>query len=236
MMNEEEWDKWFEKELSKEEEWTSEKRKENSILDPKDTRPPWFLTPHPPENLQRGKLLHRNHKKSPYPLDKYLIGFRGWIWDKHSKNLTAVGHKTPWPKEEPFHATCNLETHDAPAKGCYCGIWCFKNPKVLVTKVRHYFDSNVTGVLGSVAIWGKVFEHKLGYRAEWAYPLSLETYGLTIDEQIELVEAYGVSTVEIAANPKDKAKTEKEKIVERAKQAGIILPNPGDINQLGTFY
>lgn len=59
--------------------------------------------------------------------------------------------------------------HQAPHPKCMCGYWAFKTLEDLWV--------NVPGapLYGEVALWGKVFEHQYGYRAEYAYPVSFHT-------------------------------------------------------------
>ena len=55
--------------------------------------------------------------------------------------------------------------HDAPQENCTCGIY--------AAKTLHHFRSagyERYGVHGEVHLWGKVVEHELGYRAQFAYP------------------------------------------------------------------
>jgi hypothetical protein len=41
-----------------------------------------------------------------------------------------------------------------------------------------YGGSNDTGIaLGRVALWGRIVEHELGYRAEYAYPSAIVVVG-----------------------------------------------------------
>jgi hypothetical protein len=55
--------------------------------------------------------------------------------------------------------------HEAPLESCTCGIYAFKAPKKLLGAANIY---------GEVYLWGKVVEHKYGWRAQYAYPKSFE--------------------------------------------------------------
>jgi len=54
-------------------------------------------------------------------------------------------------------------------------------------------------VLGEVRLWGRVFEHQLGWRAEWAYPVGLfRTWERSLDDRMErLLERYGIEPLEV---------------------------------------
>jgi hypothetical protein len=49
-------------------------------------------------------------------------------------------------------------------------------------------------VLGEVRLWGRVFEHQLGWRAEWAYPVGLyRTWHPELDDQMQqLLRGYDI--------------------------------------------
>jgi hypothetical protein len=103
---------------------------------------------------------------------------RAWRWwaetSASPKRLYSIGiGQLPWPPGIPMQAQClrhdispdgdwQRHSHDAPAPvaGCTCGIWALKEPPS-------------GGIVGEVALWGRVIEHALGYRAEYAYPIRL---------------------------------------------------------------
>jgi len=49
---------------------------------------------------------------------------------------------------------------------CWCGIYACKH-------WEHQDVDSRYGLVGIVALWGRVFEHEDGYRAQYAYPLEL---------------------------------------------------------------
>lgn len=51
-----------------------------------------------------------------------------------------------------------------------CGIYGYKSEKLAIN--ADHLSKGI--VLGRVALWGNVIEHKFGYRAQYAYPLSVE--------------------------------------------------------------
>ncbi len=60
---------------------------------------------------------------------------------------------------------CSALVHVAPMTGCACGYWSFKTKAHL--EISGFRSAKV---FGQVSIWGKVIEHKDGYRSQFAYP------------------------------------------------------------------
>ena len=81
--------------------------------------------------------------------------------------LPLLGDRRPWPTREPARAICaRRRRHAVPCIECTCGYYATTG----LDPLRHSRDPSV---LGSVALWGRVIEHRLGYRAEFAYPQRL---------------------------------------------------------------
>lgn len=82
--------------------------------------------------------------------------------------MPIVGDTHPWPVREPNHASCALRRRHAgiPEIDCSCGLYGTDRDEVL-RRTRS------PAVLGRVALWGRIVEHALGYRAEYAYPQRL---------------------------------------------------------------
>ncbi len=79
-----------------------------------------------------------------------------------------VGSTRPWPPAEPARATCvRPKLHRAPFPHCTCGLYATRSEELL-RRTRN------PAVVGTVALWGRVIEHELGYRAEYAYPQRLQ--------------------------------------------------------------
>ena len=71
--------------------------------------------------------------------------------------------------------------HRAPHKTCTCGIYAYK-------AAEQNISCTGGGILsGEVWLWGKIQQHKLGYRAQYAYPKSLQG-----DHAEELSARYGL--------------------------------------------
>jgi hypothetical protein len=72
-----------------------------------------------------------------------------------------------WRPREIAQATCRLAwSHEAPNVDCSCGLHATRDLDLL-RRTRS------PAVLGRVALWGRVIEHQLGYRARFAYPQRL---------------------------------------------------------------
>jgi hypothetical protein len=92
-----------------------------------------------------------------------IVAWRAWTWiDVGSRIiLRSLNAKTLWPWAEPASAdklTADTLTVD--------GIHAFKTE----AQAKSYAANTVWG---EVSLWGRVIEHDLGYRAEFAYPRTL---------------------------------------------------------------
>lgn len=115
-----------------------------------------------------------NTKTTPTPpiMLNYVVGYRSWNIKKFNTTFylspkILVNDNILWPHSRTFVASCyfpytSSHIHDVPDIHCQCGIYANKE------------DISTWGATtGSVALWGNVIEHELGYRAQYAYPLSL---------------------------------------------------------------
>jgi hypothetical protein len=82
--------------------------------------------------------------------------------------LLPVGDdRVPWPYRSQARARCTRHrTHHAPAAVCTCGLHGSKGIPLLQR-------TRGPTVIGRAALWGRVVEHELGYRAEFGYPQRL---------------------------------------------------------------
>lgn len=120
----------------------------------------------------------------------YVTAYRLWEVDSYGYLCsTTSGYR--WPAGAPIVAQCldNYAVHDqTPDFKCVCGIYALKSP--------YPECSSGDYIGGTVALWGYVVEHEIGYRAEKAYPLSLFTCGHTsMDSLGPIVKAgkiYGI--------------------------------------------
>jgi hypothetical protein len=83
----------------------------------------------------------------------------------------------PWLPGQHLEARCRVApaarhiaeaANEVPYRKCTCGIYAAKNSEHL--RQIGYADGSVCG---EVYLWGTVVEHKLGWRAQFAYPKSL---------------------------------------------------------------
>lgn len=110
-------------------------------------------------------------KKNPFEILR-----PGW-------KLMGIGVETVW-RAKVTTAVCDPgasfrhggKLHDAPFQTCSCGIWALKNIdendffKWMVGNTPEVF------VIGKARLWGRVFEHEAGYRAEHAEPVELKVH------------------------------------------------------------
>jgi hypothetical protein len=108
-----------------------------------------------------------------------VVGYRVWRW-------TATGlhslNGEPWVADRPLEARCRAAVpgtivcreqavhgaHELPHPDCTCGVYAAKSIEHL-----RQFGYEDRGIHGEVDLWGTVVEHKLGWRAQFAYPKSL---------------------------------------------------------------
>ena len=149
-------------------------------------------------------------------LTEPIVGWRGWrvhpSWvepspfgptpsvsfdDPNGPYLGAMNDLICWPKRQALEAECHRTfcgmlvfgpegCVEHPNSICTCGIYAYNDPKLL----RHDFR----GVVGQVALWGKVIRHKRGYRTQYAYPKTLRRGGccdISDDVLRQLLDGYG---------------------------------------------
>ncbi len=137
-----------------------------------------------------------------------LTGHRAWRFAESGNKvfLFGIGDGAKfWTPYEAMRATCLTEaksggstwdraddtfTHlrdgeivPAPVKGCTCGLWAYKTADAQAVKNHQY-------VWGTVALWGRVIEHEIGWRSEFAYPMALHAATEDIARKVTLT--YGV--------------------------------------------
>jgi hypothetical protein len=76
----------------------------------------------------------------------------------------VAGRSRPWRPREVAEAACkHARLHAAPNVDCSCGLHATHEAAILRR-------TRTPAVLGRVALWGRIIEHELGYRAEYGYP------------------------------------------------------------------
>jgi hypothetical protein len=118
------------------------------------------------------------------------IGWRAWrvVEDGDELRLASVLYEDVWPLDEPLVAACP-SGHPAPDYECACGIYAARRPELALPYRVGRDDARTVGrVLGRVALWGDVVEHRDGWRASHACPVEL------------WLESYRASTVTLPAS------------------------------------
>lgn len=108
------------------------------------------------------------------PLDvplysNYITGWRVWRWYPATQLLGAISSSVTWPPGRMMRAECSIAMRrKSPHSfdGCTCGLYA-SNKLVDCRRLTSYC------FYGEVALWGQVAVHEHGYRAEYAYPLTI---------------------------------------------------------------
>ena len=121
-----------------------------------------------------------------------IIGWRTWEFSNYK--LYSCNHITPWLFNDPLESD-KLPNFD------YCvddagrinthiqyGIHAYKNFDDLITHRSMEIWNDDKIVIGQVYMWGKIIEHKNGYRSQYAYPKNLMFWNFY---NLEKAENYG---------------------------------------------
>ena len=98
-----------------------------------------------------------------------ILAWRTWALTGHRDGTDLLlrpvaGRSRPWKPMQPVEAACkHARMHAAPHIECTCGLHGTHELDILRR-------TRCPAVLGRVALWGRVIEHELGYRAQYAYP------------------------------------------------------------------
>lgn len=122
-----------------------------------------------------------------------VIGYRDFmVADSVTGFVLMSRNKTLWRQRQKAQAFCNgniYAPHDPPKENCECGIYAFSTPTDIALK-------STDVAWAEVALWGDVLICERGYRAQYAYPLSIflkdtKTEGIKLVRD-ELEQGYGV--------------------------------------------
>lgn len=82
--------------------------------------------------------------------------------------------------------------HAVPHQTCTCGVWALNSEEMLWKTILQY-DASASApfAYGKVQLWGRIIEHKLGYRAAHARPTELHLVRSDQDTADELAAFYG---------------------------------------------
>ena len=89
-------------------------------------------------------------------------------------------------------AVCAQYGHNEPMLGCRCGIYATSDRAHLVALGYHRYHEGEMVVIGEVLLWGVVIEATHGWRAQYAYPKSLEVPYEIARLALALRDEYGV--------------------------------------------
>jgi len=97
------------------------------------------------------------------------VGWKVWRVDEVAR-LRSVLYGDLWPLDEPVQAHCKRLTHEAPYKGCECGIHAGRE----LNAWGHYLNvEREARVFGRVLLWGSTLEGAHGWRAAQARPVEI---------------------------------------------------------------
>jgi hypothetical protein len=127
-------------------------------------------------------------KREIYPHAKYGVStkdvpdfiepftaYRAWHWNEDG--ITSLNN-APWTPKVAFEAVCARHSpveggvccfpvceHKVPDVDCTCGMYAGIN-------MQHLIDIGYIerGIHGEVLLWGRLYRHTLGWRAQYAYP------------------------------------------------------------------
>jgi hypothetical protein len=132
-----------------------------------------------------------------------FVGYRAWNWT--AEGVTSLSG-SPWMPKVAFDATCRQaddlrsmqaaaltpsakeywqsQAHHVPYLSCTCGVYAGIN-------MQHLIDINYIrrGIHGEVWLWGRLYRHTLGWRAQYAYPkffvvpANIVPFDLTVAQQ-----------------------------------------------------
>jgi len=110
-----------------------------------------------------------------------VVGWRAWRVGPDQLE-SIVYSDSVWLPGKPINAVCAWQgtAAETPSRDCGCGIHATKTMREAMTWLRpcrmpgcileHRHTALGARILGRVALWGKVIEHKNGWRGEFAYP------------------------------------------------------------------
>lgn len=120
-----------------------------------------------------------------------ILGFRLWNVDLKTERVMSMNTGQVWLPGRRFKAYCirpestqlgfstpyGYQTHaegeEAPALNCACGIYAHKPEHY--SRPWQYAGAEKCNAWGLVNLWGKIYEHSAGYKAQYAYPKELAT-------------------------------------------------------------
>jgi len=165
--------------------------------------------------------------------DTYIepfVAYRAWNWT--AEGVTSLNGAL-WTPKVAFEATCHYaadlcsmraaaigsvaaefwesKSHQVPGPDCTCGMYAGIN-------MQHLIDIGYIqrGIHGEVSLWGRLYRHTLGWRAQYAYPkffiVPANMVPFRFDEAQERLKALVEFDVDIWLQPEREARVGQEKI------------------------
>jgi hypothetical protein len=138
-----------------------------------------------------------------------VVGYRHWRVSETglvAVNAHALDSDT-WPAKHRHEAVCRYGRDHQDQNGsqivpyptCTCGIYAWKEPlsDIPPRPLRPAFAELPPILTGEVHLWGRIEQHTLGYRGQYAYPKSFY-WGPFVEKMAEL---YGVPIVDNPYQP-----------------------------------
>jgi hypothetical protein len=181
-----------------------------------------------------GALPHAKYDvdlaKVPDTYIEPFVAYRAWNWT--AEGVTSLNGAL-WTPKVAFEATCHYagdlrsmraaaigsvaaefwesKSHQVPDPGCTCGMYAGIN-------MQHMIDINYIqrGIHGEVSLWGRIYRHTLGWRAQYAYPkffvVPANMVPFRFDETQERLKALVEFDVDIYLQPELEARVGQEKL------------------------
>ena len=165
--------------------------------------------------------------------DTYIepfVAYRAWNWT--AEGVTSLNGAL-WTPKVAFEATCHYagdlrsiraaaigsvaaefwesKSHQVPDPGCTCGMYAGIN-------MQHMIDIGYIGrgIHGELSLWGRLYSHTLGWRAQYTYPkffvVPANMVPFRFDEAQERLKALVEFYVDIWLQPEREARVGQEKI------------------------
>jgi len=168
--------------------------------------------------------------KVPDTYTEPFTAYRAWNWT--TEGVTSLNGEL-WTPKVAFAATCHYaadlrskraaaigsvaaefwqsKSHQVPDPGCTCGMYAGIN-------MQHMIDINYIerGIHGEVSLWGRLYRHTLGWRAQYAYPkffvVPVDMIPFRLDEAQQRLQTLVEFDVDIYLQPEREARVGQEKI------------------------
>lgn len=114
-------------------------------------------------------------------------GWRMWLFDGARLTGTGIGQYYKWPIRKPavaehpgedgvivvyYHPAGPLSDPLRHPEGLcgQCGLYAAKSKELVEPRLPITAGMTPTIIFGKVSLWGEIWEHKWGYRAQYGYP------------------------------------------------------------------